>query len=80
MKPSFKVGKKKVDYFRGKDFKKFLLEHDTILTKKCSKALDEILEGNVPENDRDVEKLGNELIQRNFCYKAESFCCSCHSK
>lgn len=64
------VGKKKVDYFRGKDFKKFLLEHDTILKKKCSKALDETLEGNIPESDRDIEKLGNELIQRNFCYKA----------
>lgn len=64
------VGKKKVDYFRGKDFKKFLLENDTILNKKCTKALEETLEGAVPENDRDCERLGNELIQRNFCYKA----------
>ncbi|CAJ1417789.1 unnamed protein product [Effrenium voratum] len=69
-KSASEVGKKKVDYFRGKDFKKFLLENDTILNKKCTKALEETLEGAVPENDRDCERLGNELIQRNFCYKA----------
>mmetsp|Transcript_97619 Transcript_97619/g.173873 ORF Transcript_97619/g.173873 Transcript_97619/m.173873 type:complete len:350 (+) Transcript_97619:73-1122(+) len=69
-KSASEVGRKKVDYFRGKDFKKFLLENDAILTKKCAKALGECLEGNPPDNDKDVEKLGNELIQRNFCYKA----------
>jgi len=69
-KSASEVGKKKVDYFRGKDFKKFLLENDAILTKKCTKALEECLEGNVPDTDKDVEALGNMLIQKEFCYKA----------
>lgn len=37
--------------------------------RKCSKALEEILDGHTPDGDKDVEKLGNELIARNFCYK-----------
>jgi len=69
-KSASEVGKKKVDYFRGKDFKKFLLEGEDILKKKCSAALEDVLEGNVPESDKDIETLGNELIARGFCYKA----------
>ena len=59
-----------MDYFRGKDFKKFLLESEGILTKKCSKALEEALDGQVPQTDPDVVRLGQELIDRKFCYKA----------
>ena len=68
--PHHEVGRKKVDYFRGKDFKKFLLESEGILTKKCSKALEEALDGQVPQADQDVVRLGQELIDRKFCYKA----------
>jgi len=69
-KSASEVGRKKVDYFRGKDFKKFMLENESMLTKKCSKALEETLDGKLPENDKDVEAMGNQLIQRNFCYRA----------
>eukprot|EP00933_Yihiella_yeosuensis_P028421 TRINITY_DN22236_c0_g1_i1.p1 TRINITY_DN22236_c0_g1~~TRINITY_DN22236_c0_g1_i1.p1 ORF type:complete len:331 (+),score=94.72 TRINITY_DN22236_c0_g1_i1:87-1079(+) len=69
-KSASEVGKKKVDYFRGKDFKKFLLESDALVKKKCPKALEETLNGNTPEDDKDVEALGDELIRRGFCYKA----------
>lgn len=69
-KSASEVGRKKVDYFRGKDFKKFLLESETILKKKCSAALNSALEGKAPETDKEVERIGNELIQHNFCYKA----------
>ena len=68
--PVEQVGRKKVDYFRGKDFKKFLLESEPILTKKCSKALEEALDGQIPQTDQDVVRLGQELIDRKFCYKA----------
>lgn len=69
-KSASEVGRKKVDYFRGKDFKKFVLENETILRKKCEAALEAALEGKTPESDKDVERLGNELISKNFCYKA----------
>lgn len=69
-KTASEVGRKKVDYFRGKDFKKFLLESEGILTKKCPKALEEALDGQVPQTDQDVVRLGQELIDRKFCYKA----------
>lgn len=69
-KSASEVGRKKVDYFRGKDFKKFVLENESILKKKCMAALNSAVEGKTPENDKDVEKIGLELIQRNFCYKA----------
>jgi len=69
-KSASEVGKKKVDYFRGKDFKKFVLENEAILKKKCSAALKAALDDKLPETEKDVEMLGNELIQRNFCYKA----------
>jgi len=69
-KSASEVGKKKVDYFRGKDFKKFLLENETILKKKCIAALNSALEGKHPVTDKDVERIGHELIARNFCFKA----------
>lgn len=69
-KSASEVGRKKVDYFRGKDFKKFLLENETLLKKKCQAALTAALDGKAPADDKDCERLGNELIQANFCYKA----------
>lgn len=69
-KSASEVGKKKVDYFRGKDFKKYILENEDVLKKKCTPALTAALDGKMPESEKDVELLGNELIQRNFCYKA----------
>lgn len=69
-KSASEVGRKKVDYFRGKDFKKFVTSSDDLLKKKCSAALKAALEGEPPVTDKDVERLGTELIQRSFCYKA----------
>mmetsp|Transcript_95419 Transcript_95419/g.239143 ORF Transcript_95419/g.239143 Transcript_95419/m.239143 type:complete len:356 (-) Transcript_95419:88-1155(-) len=71
-KSASEVGKKKVDYFRGKDFKKFILESTDLLAKKCQPALNAALppNGEAPETEKDVERIGDELIQRNFCYKA----------
>jgi len=69
-KSASEVGRKKVDYFRGKDFKKFLLENETLLKKKCQAALTAALDGELPTEEKDVERIGNELIGANFCYKA----------
>merc|ERR1719221_189371 len=69
-KPANEVGRKKVDYFRGKDFKKFMMESETILKKKCSAAMGVANNGKPPTNDKEVERFGNELIKLNFCYKA----------
>lgn len=69
-KSANEVGKKKVDYFRGRDFKKFLLGSEEVLKKKCGAALKASLEGSPPNTEKDVEKLGAELIERHFCYKA----------
>jgi len=69
-KSASEVGKKKVDYFRGKDFKKFMLENHTLLKKKCSAALAAANEGECPEDDKAAERIGDELIARSFCYKA----------
>mmetsp|Transcript_141766 Transcript_141766/g.395256 ORF Transcript_141766/g.395256 Transcript_141766/m.395256 type:complete len:370 (+) Transcript_141766:74-1183(+) len=69
-KSASEVGRKKVDYFRGKDFKKFMLENESLLKKKCSAALAAALDGKAPVDDKDVERIGSELIQRSFCYKA----------
>jgi len=65
------VGRKKVDYFRGKDFKKFLLGGEAVLQKKCSEALKAVLEGKPPADDKDCDLLGAELLQRNFCVRAQ---------
>lgn len=69
-KSASEVGRKKVDYFRGRDFKKFLLSSEEVLKKKCSKALKASLDSKPPASDKDVERLGSELIAKNFCYKA----------
>lgn len=70
-KSASEIGKKKVDYFRGKDFKKYLLDNGPMLKKKCQPALEaSIRGGETPTSDQDVERVGDELIQRHFCYKA----------
>mmetsp|Transcript_148051 Transcript_148051/g.258236 ORF Transcript_148051/g.258236 Transcript_148051/m.258236 type:complete len:361 (-) Transcript_148051:40-1122(-) len=69
-KSASEVGRKKVDYFRGRDFKKFVLSSEELLKKKCSNSLKIALDGKPPATDKDVERLGAELIQKNFCYKA----------
>jgi len=71
-KSASEVGKKKVDYFRGKDFQKFCLEEKSqdLLNKKCSAVLKLALDGKVPANEKDVERLGAELLLKGFCYKA----------
>jgi len=69
-KSASEIGKKKVDYFRGRDFKKFALSSEDLLNKKCSAALKVALDGKVPTTEKDVDRLGSELIQKNFCYKA----------
>jgi len=69
-KSASEIGRKKVDYFRGKDFKKWAMSSEELLKKKCPAALKAACDGKPPEDDKDVERLGSELIQRNFCYKA----------
>jgi len=69
-KSASEIGKKKVDYFRGKDFKRFATSSEDLLNKKCSAVLKLALDGKTPTTDKDVERLGAELIQKNFCYKA----------
>jgi translocation protein SEC62 len=69
-KSASEVGRKKVDYFRGKDFKKFAMGSEDLLNKKCSAVLKLALEGKTPANEKDVERLGAELIQKGFCFKA----------
>lgn len=72
-KSASEVGRKKVDYFRGKDFKKFVQTSEDLLNKKCTAALKAAgvtLDGKTPASDKDVERLGLELIQKSFCYKA----------
>merc|ERR1719316_2429675 len=68
-KSASEIGKKKVDYFRGKDFKKFALSSEDLLNKKCSAALKLALDGKTPATEKDVERLGAELIAKGFCYK-----------
>jgi translocation protein SEC62 len=70
-KSASEVGRKKVDYFRGKDFTKFMLTSENVLNKKCMAALKAVNDGKPPATDKEAEKLGAELIQRNFCYKAQ---------
>lgn len=70
-KSASEVQRRKVDYFRGRDFKRFVMANPEVLKKKCSAALKETCGGKPPENEKDVEKLGSELIQKNFCYKAQ---------
>jgi len=70
-KSASEVGRKKVDYFRGKDFKKFVQSSEDLLKKKCSAALKVAgFEEKSVSADKDVERLGAELIAKNFCYKA----------
>jgi translocation protein SEC62 len=71
-KSASEVGRKKVDYFRGKDFKKFLLSKGDILKKKCVPALKAagLDEDEVPTTEKDVERLGSELMMKGFCVRA----------
>jgi len=69
-KSANEIGQRKRDYFRGRDFKKFLLSNEELLKKKCSAALKVCLDGKVPKTDEDVEKLGAELMARHFWSKA----------
>lgn len=81
VKSASEVGRKKVDYFRGRDFAKFLLlpENATRLKKKCPAALKAVIppdpenekEVPLPSTDKQVNALGQELVHRNFCYKAK---------
>lgn len=71
-KSASEVGRKKVDYFRGKDFKKFLLSKGDILKKKCQPALKAagLDEDEVPTTEKDVERLGSELLMKGLCCRA----------
>jgi translocation protein SEC62 len=69
-KSASEIGKKKVDYFRGKDFKKFALGSDELLKKKCPAALKALFEGKPPASDKEAEMLGAELLMKGFIYKA----------
>ena len=73
VKDATEVGKRKVDYFRGKDFCAFMLakKYEGIVSRKCKGALAKYLEGKNPSSLEDCEKLGNELIEEGFIMRAE---------
>jgi len=69
-KTASEVGQKKVDYFRGKDFKKFISDNPALLKKKCADAVRLCSAKEDCSDAVDVDRLGDELISRGFCFKA----------
>jgi len=70
-KSASEVGKKKVDYFRGKDLVNFMLKHDKPLQRRCKKALDKYLNGEAPQKQEDVMVLGTALMAKGFIHGAK---------
>jgi len=68
------VGSKKVDYFRGKDFTRFLLDNENLVKKKMSAALLDRLgdKEKAPKDEKEAEEIGKGLIEHHFCYKARN--------
>eukprot|EP00452_MALV-II_sp_L67-6_P000111 gene111-146_t len=65
------VGKKKVEYFRGRDFTTWVLANaDSIALGKGKKVLEEYLKGELPSSDEDVCKIGAALMAKGFVTKA----------
>ncbi|CAD7966679.1 unnamed protein product [Amoebophrya sp. A120] len=62
--------RKKVDYFRGKDFTDWLLKNDTVTKRRCPKALDEYLSGKGVADEEDVAVLGQALLDKGFIASA----------
>jgi len=69
-KSANEVGRRKVDYFRGKDFCNFLLKDAEKTKRRCHQAIKEHLSGKTPDDDDDCCKLGNELLNKKFIVKA----------
>eukprot|EP00392_Amoebophrya_sp_AT5.2_P000401 g402.t1 len=60
------VDRKKVDFFRGKDFTQWLLKNDAVTKRRCNKALDAYLDGKGIADEEDVTILGQALIEKGF--------------
>ncbi|CAD7931595.1 unnamed protein product [Amoebophrya sp. A25] len=60
------VDRKKVDFFRGKDFAEWMLKNDAVIKRRCHAALDEYLEGKGVADEEDVAKLGQALVDKGF--------------
>lgn len=69
-KEANEVGKKKVTYFRGKDFTKWIKDNPDLIKKRAHKALALVLDGNVASDDDDIEMLGDALVQVGMIQRA----------
>lgn len=70
-KSAAEIGRKKIDYFRGKDLVQFLLRNEQPLKKHCKAALEQYLDGDAPADAEDAEKLGQALMRKGFISKAK---------
>lgn len=65
-KEASEVGKKKVNYFRGKDFAAFFRDNEKLVTKKCPKLMATVFKDGYPEDEAGLDKLGNLLLHFDF--------------
>jgi len=70
VKQANEVGKKKVEYFRGKDFVNFLLKDYEKTNRRCHLAIKKYLGGKVPETEAACVILGVELLNKKFIQRA----------
>jgi len=70
LKTANEVGKRKVDYFRGKDFANLLLKDADRTSRRCHLALAAHLNGCAPEDNGDIHTLGMELLTHGFIQRA----------
>eukprot|EP00397_Hematodinium_sp_SG-2012_P041515 GEMP01045741.1.p1 GENE.GEMP01045741.1~~GEMP01045741.1.p1 ORF type:complete len:344 (+),score=73.29 GEMP01045741.1:88-1119(+) len=70
VKQASEVGKKKVDYIRGKDLANLLLKDAHRTARRCHLALAAHLNGMAPETDADIQILGRELLTNGFIQRA----------
>lgn len=70
VKQANEVGKKKVDYFRGKDFINFLLKDPERTQRRCHLAIKKFLGGTNPETEAACIALGVELLNKKFIHRA----------
>mmetsp|Transcript_110988 Transcript_110988/g.254395 ORF Transcript_110988/g.254395 Transcript_110988/m.254395 type:complete len:341 (-) Transcript_110988:120-1142(-) len=64
------IGKRKVSYFRGKDFMKLFEKQEALVVKKCKKALDKFCDGKAPSTPEHAVQLGQQLIMSRMIFPA----------
>ena len=65
-KEAAEVGKKKVSYFRGKDFLAFMRDNESYISKKCPKMMKAVFKDEYPEDEAGVDKLATFLLHYDF--------------